>query len=242
MVAACALVGLGCGLYGGYRFVTHSPRFAITEIRVTGTSRLDPEAVRAALPVRLGDNVFLASLGGSERALREQPWIASAHVRRVLPHTLVVDIREHEPVAIAALGELYLVEAGGHPFKRLELSAKDGDGLPVVTGLDRDAYRRDPEGVAHTITNAIAAAKRWHADGRPAIGEVHVDAHGGLTLRTYDSGTAIQLGALDAADLDSQLRTFDAAWAELTDLERARMRAIHLDARTDHVTVAFAKD
>jgi hypothetical protein len=38
------------------------------------------------------------------------------------------------------------------------------------------------------------------------------------------------------------MHTFDLAWAELSDAERQRTRAIHLDARTDHVTVAFAQD
>jgi hypothetical protein len=38
------------------------------------------------------------------------------------------------------------------------------------------------------------------------------------------------------------MRTFDAVWAELAEPERARARTFHLDARSDHVTVAFAKD
>jgi len=38
------------------------------------------------------------------------------------------------------------------------------------------------------------------------------------------------------------MHTFDAAWAGLSDAERARARSIHLDARPDHVTVAFVKD
>ncbi|MBA3539123.1 MAG: hypothetical protein H0T79_05810, partial [Deltaproteobacteria bacterium] len=62
-----------------------------------------------------------------------------------------------------------------------------------------------------------------------------------LTLHTYDRATAIQLGAL-GPDLASRMHTFDAAWAELTDAERETTRAIHLDARPDHVTVAFAAE
>ena len=38
------------------------------------------------------------------------------------------------------------------------------------------------------------------------------------------------------------MAAFDAAWAGLSDAERARTRAIHLGARPDHVTVAFASD
>jgi hypothetical protein len=91
------------------------------------------------------------------------------------------------------------------------------------------------------VRAAIAAFDGWRAPDRPAIGEVHVDPHGQVTLHTYDQATAIQLGAL-GPELDARMHTFDAAWAGLSEPERVRARAIHLDARPDHVTVAFAKD
>lgn len=244
IAALCVLAALGSFLWLGHRFVTTSPRFAITEIRIEGTERLSPDELRAAMPIHVGDNVFTAELDATIDALRAHPWVASVELRRILPHTLVVEVREHRAVALAELGELYLVAPSGHVFKRAELGAGDGEGLPIITGLDRDAYRRDPAGVAKLIAGAVAAVKQWESHERPAIGEVHVDARGALTLRTYDQGTAIELGQLAQIDhaLDARIRTFDAAWASLSDLERARARAIHLDARSDHVTVAFAKD
>ena len=65
--------------------------------------------------------------------------------------------------------------------------------------------------------------------------------HGAIALHTYDPAIAIQLGAL-GDDAGARLRAFDATWAGLSDAERARARAIHLGARPDHVTVAFATD
>jgi len=41
------------------------------------------------------------------------------------------------------------------------------------------------------------------------------------------------------AGLAARMHTFDVAWAQLDDSERDRARAIHLDPRLDHVTVAF---
>jgi hypothetical protein len=89
------------------------------------------------------------------------------------------------------------------------------------------------------VQGAIAAFERWRAAGRPAIGEIHVGPHGALTLHTQGRAIAIQLGT---DGLDARIRTFDTAWAGLSDAERARTRAIHIGARPDHVTVAFAKD
>lgn len=244
MIATIAILGVGSALWLGYHFVTTSARYAITEIEVRGAKRLSADDVRAALPVAIGDNVFHAGTDEIASALRRHPWIASAAAHRMLPGRIVVEIREHAPAAVAVLGEPYLVGAGGHPFKRTQPADGDGAGLPVVTGLDRDAYRRDPDGTALAITTALDALARWRAGAeRPAVAELHLRADGTLTLRT-PAGAAIELGLLSAsaASLEARLRTFDAVWAELDPHERGRARTFHLDARPEHVTVAFAKD
>lgn len=241
--AVAALAALGGALWGGYRWLTHSPRFAITQIVVRGADRAgraDPAALRAQLPIQEGDSVFVG-LDGVARAVRANPWIASAEVHRVLPHTIVVEVREHVPAAVAVLGELYLVDAAGRPFKRAAIEAGDGDGLPLITGIERAAFAADPAAAAATMQSAIVAATHWGDRDRPAIGEVHVDPHGAVTLHTQHPAIAIQLGAL-GPELADRIHAFDTAWAGLSDAERTRARAIHMDARPDHVTVAFAKD
>jgi cell division protein FtsQ len=244
--AVIALAAVGGGVWAGAHWLTRSPRFAITAITVDGTHRIDPDALRAALPIHLGDNVF-AGLDAIARAARANPWIATVEVRRILPHTISIDVREHTAAAVVELGELYLVDPSGQPFKRAALEAGDGDGLPIITGIGRTAYAADPEAARATVREALAALTGWRAASRPEIGEIHVDPHGAVTLHTYERAIAIQLGAVEAlrggdAGLAARLHTFDAAWAGLSDAERERARAVHLDARPDHVTVAFAKD
>lgn len=242
LIGAGVLVAIGGTAWAGYRFVTTSPRFAITTVEVRGNQQLSRDAVLASLPARVGDNMFATSLDEVVAELRTNPWIASASAHRELPHTLVVEVRERVPAAIVQFNGLYLVDADGHPFKRAELAVDDGAGLPIVTGLDRTAYVADPAGTAAAIRNALGALARWRTEPeRPSIGEVHLDPHGALTLVTYENAIAIQLGTLDDG-LGLRMQTFDATWAELSPSERARARAIHLDARPDHVTVALAKD
>jgi len=252
-VAAVAALGvLGSGGWASYRWLTTSPRFAITAITIQGTHHVAQGDLRARLPIHAGDNVF-ADLADLTRTVRANPWVATAEVHRILPHTIAIEIREHTAAAIVELGELgelYLADASGHPFKRAELPAGEGEGLPIITGIERPAYAANPEAAAATVRAAIAAWASWQAPARPAIGEVHVDPHGAMTLHTYDPVIAIQLGAIGppgepgapASAFGARLHTFDAAWAGLSDAERARARSIHLDARPDHVTVAFAKD
>jgi cell division protein FtsQ len=253
VAALAALAVLGGGLCAGYRWLTHSPRFAIAEIAVRGAHRVDPDALRARLPIRVGDNAF-ADLTQVARAVRGEPWVAAADVRRVLPHTIVIELREHVAAAAVELGELYLVDPDGRPFKRAVSTADAGeaDGLPIITGLSRAGFAADPAGAAASVRAALAAIERWRSAERPAIGEVHIDPHGAIALHTRDPEIAIELGAPgdDASATGARIRAFDTAWAALSDAERARARAIHLDVspgippgnRPDHVTVAFAKD
>lgn len=240
MIVIGAVTAIGGSAWAGYRFVTTSARFAITSIDVHGNKHVSADQVRAVLPVAIGDNVFSANLDSLTRELYTNPWVASADAHRVLPHTLVIEIHEHEAVAVADLGGLYLVDAKGLPFKRAQIEADDGAGLPIITGLERAAFLADPASAAKTIASALEALTTWTAEtDRPTIGEIHVDLHGALTLHTYESATAIQLGSIDAG-LAARMRTFDVAWAQLDPSERARARAIHLDPRLDHVTVAFS--
>ncbi len=244
VAATAAIATVGTGVWFGYRFLRTSERFAIAEIRIEGEHHLTEDQIRAALPVKLGDNVFATNLDAVTSKLRTTPWIASASARRVLPDTLVIDVREHAPAAVVDLGGLYLVDPTGHPFKRAQLDHGDGDGLPVVTGISRASYDADPAGTSQVITTALAALAAWTADrSRPAIGEIYIDAHRALTLRTYDHATAIQLGPMSGPgslpQIAARMATFDAVWADLSDSERERTSALHLDARTDQVTVAM---
>lgn len=239
LAATAGITVIGAGTWAGYRFITTSERFAITSIEVSGETHLSADQIRAALPVKLGDNVFATNLGKVADSLRSTPWIASVSVHRVLPRTLVVEVTEHAPVAMVELGDLYLVDATGNPFKRAQLESGDGANLPVITGIDRATYEAEPGPTAATITATLAALATWREEpSRPAIGELHLDAHHALTLRTYEHATAIQLGPL-GPELTLRMHTFDAAWAELSDPERLRARAIHVDARIDQVTVAL---
>jgi len=251
VAAVVALVLLGGVAWAGHRWVTSSARFAIAEVAIRGTHRVSADELRAALPVQPGDNVF-ADLAAIARAARTSPWIESAEVHRILPHTITIEVREFVAAALVELGDLYLVDATGHPFKRAAIEAGEADGLPVITGIGRTAYLTNRAAAASKVRAAIAAYDRWRAADRPAIAEIHVDPHGGVSLQTtsraaqprataHDPSIAIQLGPL-GGELDARVQTFDAAWSALSDAERARTRAIHLGARPDHVTVAFAND
>ena len=235
IVALIVVSAIGGTAWAGYRFVLTSSRFAVTTIAIPGAQRLDVDELRAALPVHAGDNVFAASLDDVVAQLRANPWIEAADARRVLPHAIVIELRERSAAAVVELDDRYLADANGRAFKRA--AAGEGDGLPLVTGIARARYLADPDAAARTVQNALGVLATWRQSAeRPAIVELRVDPRGTLVLVTA-AGVTIELGRVDAT-LPARLAAFDAAWTSLGD--DARARAVQIRVRTDRATVAFA--
>lgn len=114
--------------------------------------------------------------------------------------------------------------------------------LPVITGIERLAFRADPIATSRLIRSGLAAITQWRAQaGRPAVAEIRFDVHRGLTLRTAAPAVSIFLGALDDPSLADRMAMFDAAWNHLSADERARTETMYLDAGLGHATIAFAK-
>jgi cell division septal protein FtsQ len=240
-----ALIGaLALGAVLGHRWLTSSPRFALAVIELEGNRTLDRAHVLARLGAAPGDNLFELDLGAVRTALEREPWISSARVRRRLPDRLVVEIEEHRAAALVALGDMYLADEAGRVFKRAAPERGEGEGLPIVTGITRSEYQRDPAGSAARIRDGLALARAWAAaPDRPRLGEVHLDRRRGPTLLTYDGPIAVRVGRGPVDAVQERLRAFDTAWESLEADERSAAEVVHLDRSSapDRVTFALAE-
>jgi len=245
-IAVAAVAAAAVAAWLGYDWLTDSPRFALAGVELRGARELEATDVERALRPAMGENLFRLPLDAIERRLRAEPWVADVSVSRRLPDQLLVEVDEHRPAAVVDLDGLYLADRAGRVFKRADLARGEAAGLPVVTGIDRDSYRRQPDEAQARIRDALAAAAAYAADPRrPPLGEVHDDDdHRGITLYTRRPVIALRLGRPDGPpELGRRLAVFDAAWAALSPAERSALSAIHLDRGGQPVraTVAFAR-
>jgi cell division protein FtsQ len=130
-------------------------------------------------------------------------------------------------VALVGLGGLYLVDERGQVFKR----AAPGDGLdlPLVTGIDRDAWTDRRAEAEPLLAGALALLAAWSAeklDVLAPISEVHVDADYGTTVTTT-GGAEIRLGQ---RDLEAKLSRLTRLLPAL-EAEGRKTEVIHLDNR-----------
>jgi cell division protein FtsQ len=136
---ALRAVGLLAVLAGtGYWAVgaaTDSPLLKVRHIRVHGNHRVHEGEIAALLEGLNGENVLSADLGRWRERLLASTWVADATLRRQLPGTIVVEIREREPMGIARVGtDLYLMDAAGAVIDEYGPRYADCD-LPIIDGL-----------------------------------------------------------------------------------------------------------
>jgi len=244
MISVFLVTAFCTACYFGYRWLTGSERFAVDSVEIRGAERLSDAHIRSRLGVEEGANIFGLRLSRLESRLEADPWIETAWLQRQLPDRLIVEVREHRPAALVSLDGLYLVDARGKAFKRAAIERGEGRGLPVITGLARDEYLRDPDATSERIRDALAIAENYTTSAqRPALGEIHLDARRGTTLLTYENAIAIRVGHARERALSERLRVFDAAWASLSLDERDSARIVYVDntTRPERVTVGYAE-
>lgn len=196
-VGTLAAAGIAAGLgIGAHRYVTSSPRFDVSDIRVDGSRQLDEDDVITASGVGVGQNIFVVDTVAVRERLELEPWIASAHVSRKLPSSVEIQIVEREAVALVAIDKLFIASKDGEIFKAYEPG--DPDDLVVVTGVSPNWVERDRAGVQNAIKHAIALAASWkemagHDEVR-SVQEVHVSDAGDMTLVIGKSAMRVSMG------------------------------------------------
>jgi cell division protein FtsQ len=144
------------------RHFTGSQELGVVRILVDGASRTSPDAVRTALKPFFGRNLLELSLSEVANTAQHDPWVKEASVKRILPGTLRVSVKERTPGALAVLhGLVFVVDDGGF------VMGPAGPGLsfdlPLLTGLD--AYQG--KDLADALARGVEFLSRLRA-GEPA--------------------------------------------------------------------------
>ncbi|HEX4354760.1 MAG TPA: FtsQ-type POTRA domain-containing protein [Polyangiales bacterium] len=189
---AAGMIGVGRLIS---RYVHESASFATRRVDVHGQQHLSREQVIAAAGLAIGKNVFEVSPERARALLLSEPWIESANVRRSLPGSYAIDVRERRPVALLAVDELYLVSDDGVAFKPLGVG--DPFDMPVITGLDVSQVAADKRASVSSLMSAVALLHDYQDAGlwrREPISEIHIESDGALSLYVGSDATHVRLG------------------------------------------------
>ncbi len=216
LVWLAAGAALAVALYAGFRR-TAGTVFPVATVRVEGTVRTDPEAVRRAVGVEPGDPLFGLDVVGIRRAAERLPWVREARVIRQVPGTVRIVVTEWEPRYLIRTDRLAYLTAEGHV---VPVPVAPGDDYPVITGVSPAQLRRRGE-----VRQALLELLGLLEGGLTGedLGEVHVDPEEGITVYTDRRAVRFGLGGFGEklerlARLDRHLsRT--GQWARTVDLD-----------------------
>jgi cell division protein FtsQ len=232
-LAAAAIVAAVLAGRAGLEHVIRSPRFALREIAISPTAHAPRDLVLAVAGVSVGDQLLTLDTERIQRRLLRLPWVASVQVRRSLPSTLVIDLTERKAAATALIGGLYLVDEGGHPFKKA--TSAEAAELVTLTGLGRGLFVAAAEPAEAALRQALELLRAYQTPpqvpfekgrARPALSEIRIDPRAGFTLVLLQGGTEIALGH---GDWPARLARFDLLTETLGPEALAELRQVHLD-------------
>jgi cell division protein FtsQ len=195
--SALLLVGVAYSVGWGWEAAKESQYFTISEVSITGNEKLSRDELLDVMHLNVTQNVLRYDVTKAAAALLALPYVAKAEVTRELPDRLIVKIQERKPLAIIALGALYLVDEEGVLFKRLE--AGESAEFPVVTGISREVLSEkgtSPELLA--AVHAVQSLQRLDAFNRFEIGEIFIDSDLSIGLILGSNGLRVSLGNIEA--------------------------------------------
>ena len=202
------LAGISLGLMYGYRYLTTSEYFSLTTLEIQGNFRLDSREILKIADLEEGANTLALSIDAIEDALSLNPWVENVSVKRVLPGSVIIQIKEREP-AFWQLhnGRLQYTDARG---KRI---------APVVPGkfaslptLEVEAGAEDRE---EALPDLLQSLREFRLPvGLAAISQIRLSASRGLEIYLEDRRLRISIGLEDwLPNLNRLIRT-------LADLDR----------------------
>lgn len=138
IIAVASLVVLAVGGFA----LTRSPLFAIESVSVVGAEGMDPDAVRKAAGLKVGDPGLRVDLDGAARRVRAMPGVEGAKVTRdgSLQFTILVDPRTASIILRGSEG----VQAFDHDGVSVVVPKKVST-LPLLESDEPDAARLIPD-------------------------------------------------------------------------------------------------
>jgi cell division protein FtsQ len=134
---------------------------------VRGNQHLARGDVLTLLAGLEGEHLLQTDLEQWRRMVLGSPWVEQAVLRRVLPSTVEVVIRERTPMAIGRIrGDLYLVDEQGLVIDEFGPNYAQFD-LPIVDGLADPAGAGEPN--VDPTRAGLAAGLLRALEGQPAL-------------------------------------------------------------------------
>lgn len=172
--------------------IYRSPLLTIETIEVEGVDHLTEPDVLAYAAVATGTTLPSVDADAIEDRLEQDPWVASAEVKRRLPSTLRIVVQERVPVALVDDGAVYW-SVDGTSLILGESVPETGAALPIIQGVPGLGATPGAVSDVDSLGNALAAIAGMPDDMRAIVVSLSAPSVDETTLIT-DTGVEIRIG------------------------------------------------
>lgn len=201
-LAVLSLLGVGALV------VLHSSLLALRTLRVDGASGAEAAAVVGASGISRGEPLIDISAGAVQARVDRLADVRSVALRREWPHTVVLVVQRHRPVAVLAEKTAGgLVEEVDRAGRVIDLVRAAPAGLPVLRGVTAAPVGRVLSGAPSRRAVEIAASCAGELPGplaRQAGPVVEVAPRSGAVTLVVDGDVQVRLGGL--RDIAAKMR------------------------------------
>ena len=133
---------IGASMSHGVDAVTSSLGLTLKRVHITGASAEAEPAIRQALALQSGQPITSLDLDAIRERVQGVGWVKEARVVRLLPDTLIVEIKEHDRLAVwQEAGQIKVIDARGQVIAGAD--ARRYPALPLVVGKGADTAAAD---------------------------------------------------------------------------------------------------
>ena len=178
-----------------FRFTWYSGYFNLNKVEIPTLLHINKEQVIRENGLNQPINIIKISENKISRNLSANPWVASVQVKRKFPNTILLDIKEREPIALVVGKTTWGIDEQGILLPGLlpEVAAQ----IPLISMGDNWAPPANLKVNTPEMKRAlelIVRIKKEHADLLPQISEFNITQTDNLVFYTQPDGTEVRMG------------------------------------------------
>lgn len=133
---------IGQSVSGGLDRVTTGMGLTLKRVHITGASPEAEPAIQQALGLHADQPIVSLDLDALRDRVQSVGWVKEARVVRLLPDTLIVEVKEHDRLAVWQVdGQIKVIDAAGRVIEGAD--ARRYPALPLVVGRGADGAAGD---------------------------------------------------------------------------------------------------
>lgn len=196
LVASVAALCLGFAVYQAATYLLYSPGVLLKsaeQIEVRGGRYITPEAVAEKFSADMGRSVVRVPLTERREDIESLAWVEDAHVQRVMPNRILVEVTERAPVAFLRTGnDLSLVDSHGVILDR---PAEGQFHFPVVSGITEITPKATREQHMNLFVQFMKDIERVQPGAEDHVSEADITEASDLRVTLTGLGTLSDSGS-----------------------------------------------